>query len=54
VTVANATGAYDGNPYITVSSAPLGTGQSVSFNVHFSDPSNTAIQATPVIYSGAF
>ena len=53
VTVANATGTYNGSPYLTVSSSSLAAGASVTVALQFSDPSNANISPTPVVYSGA-
>jgi hypothetical protein len=54
VTLANATGTFNGNPFITVPSlANLTTGQVASVNVQFNDPSNAKINFAPVIYSGS-
>lgn len=54
VTLTNATGTYQGVPYITVSStSSLGPGQSATVAVQFGDPSNVRITFTPVIYSGS-
>lgn len=53
VTVTNATGTYNGSPYLTVLSvSTLAAGASATVAIKFSDPSNTAIQATPLGYSG--
>lgn len=55
VTVANATGTTNGNPFITIPNvAALGPGKSASVSVHFQDPSNQRITATPLVYSGSF
>ncbi len=53
VTVANATGTYNGSPYLAVSAKALAAGASVSVFVQFSDPTYVAISPTPVVYSGA-
>jgi subtilase family serine protease len=53
VTVANATGTYNGSPYLAVSATALAAGASVSVAVEFSDPTYVAILPTPVVYSGA-
>jgi hypothetical protein len=53
VTIANASGTYNGRPYITLNTS-LAVGQSASVAVQFSNPSNTAINATPVVYTGSF
>jgi subtilase family serine protease len=54
VTVANATGTYNGSPYLTASGSTLAAGASVSVAVEFSDPTNVTIKPTPVVYTGAF
>ncbi len=55
VTLANASGNFNGNPYITAPSGnTLAPGQSVSVNVQFNDPSNSSISFTSTAYSGAF
>ncbi len=55
VTLANATGTFNGSPFITVPSVTsLAPGQSATVSVQFSDPSNVKINFTPVIYSGSF
>ncbi len=54
VTLVNATGNFNGTPYITVPSlASLAPAQSATVNVQFSDPSMVSIKFTPVIYSGS-
>jgi hypothetical protein len=53
VTLANATGTFDGTQYITVTSpASLAPGQSVVVNVQFKDPSNATIHFTPQVQEG--
>jgi hypothetical protein len=55
VTLANATGSFAGNAYVTVPlSGSLEPGQSSIVAVQFSNPSNVTISFTPVIYSGSF
>lgn len=54
VTVANASGPFQGNPFVTVSSSSLPQGSSLRMAVQFADPSNAKISATPVVYSGGF
>ncbi len=54
ITVANATGTFNGSPYVAVSSGSLAAGASVTVAVQFSDPSNATIAPTPIVYSGAF
>jgi len=53
VTVANATGTYNGSPYLAASATALAAGASISVAVQFSDPTDVAILPTPVVYSGA-
>jgi hypothetical protein len=54
VTVANATGTFAGIPYLTVPAVTsFAPGQSATVSVQFKDPSNSAINFTPVIYSGS-
>jgi uncharacterized repeat protein (TIGR01451 family) len=54
VTLANATGTFNGSPFLAVpGSATLGAGQSATVSVQFSDPTNASITFTPVIYSGS-
>ena len=54
VTLANATGTFVGNPYITVlASGSLPVGQPANVAVRFSDPSNALIHFTPVVYFGS-
>jgi sugar lactone lactonase YvrE len=52
VMMTNATGMYNTSPYITVSSADIAPGGSVSVAIQFSNPSNLLIVFTPVTYSG--
>ena len=55
VTLTDGTGTFNGSPYITVPSASaLTSGQSVTLNLRFSDPSNAKIDFTPAVYSGSF
>jgi CSLREA domain-containing protein len=55
VTLADATGTFNGSAYITVPSvSALVPGQSATVNLRFSDPSNAKINFTPVVYSGSF
>jgi hypothetical protein len=55
VTVANATGATNGNPFLTIpgltSLAPSG---SASVSVHFQNPSSQRITTSALVYSGSF
>lgn len=54
VTLENASGTFDGNPFITIPGVTtLAPGQSVAVGVKFSDPAKTLITFTPVIYSGS-
>jgi len=55
ITLANATGTFNGSPFITVPGVTtLKPGQSASVALQFSDPSNAMINAVPVVYSGSF
>jgi hypothetical protein len=55
VTVENASGTYQGSPYLTVPYVVnLGPGQSTTLNVQFSDKSMASINFTPVVYGGSF
>jgi len=55
VTLANATSAFGGWPFITVQSAgSLSPGQSASVSVQFANPSNATINAIPLVYTGSF
>jgi hypothetical protein len=54
VTLVNATGKLSGTPYLTVPTASLAPGQSVTVGVQFKNPSNATINLTPAIYSGSF
>jgi hypothetical protein len=54
VTLANASGTYNGVPYITVPSiTTFAAGQTATVTVEFSDPSLGTFTDTPVIYSGS-
>jgi len=53
VTLNNATGTFNGSPYIT-SNASLAAGQSATVSIQFSDPSMARIAFTPVVHSGTF
>ena len=53
VTALNATGSTASGPYYTFDLLPLLPGQSATFGVGFSDPSNARIGFTPKTYSGA-
>ena len=54
VTLANATGTFNGNQYITANTSSLAAGQSVTFQVRFNNPSNAVINSTVKTYSGTF
>jgi hypothetical protein len=54
VTLVNATGSLSGPPYLTVPTASLAPGQSVTVSVKFQNPSDATINFTPAIYSGSF
>jgi hypothetical protein len=54
VTLVNATGKLSGTSYLTVPTASLAPGQSVTVSVQFTDPSNATINLIPAIYSGSF
>lgn len=54
VTLKNATSALSGTPYLTIPAvASLAPGQSATVNIQFENPSNAAINFTPIIYSGS-
>jgi hypothetical protein len=54
VTLVNATNNLSGTPYVTVPApAGIAPGQSVTFAVQFSNPSNATINLSPAIYSGS-
>ena len=54
VTLMNATSSLSGTPYLTVPAVTsLAPGQSATVSVQFKNPSNAAINSTPVIYSGS-
>lgn len=55
VMLTNATSTFGEWPFITVQDVgSLVPGQSATVNVQFSNPSNTSINFTPLIYSGSF
>jgi hypothetical protein len=55
VALVNASGSLSGTSYLTVpASSGLGTGQSITVNVQFKNPSNATINFTPAVYSGTF
>ena len=55
VTLANSAGTFNGSPYITVPTVTsLASGQSVSVQVRFQNPSNVTINFTPEFYAGSF
>ena len=52
-TLANETGTFEGNPYITIlSSGSLGVGQSLTISLTFVDPTLAAITYTPEFLAG--
>jgi hypothetical protein len=53
VTLANATTTNGGVPFISLARG-LSPGQSASFAVQFSDPSNLSINFSPIVHLGAF
>jgi hypothetical protein len=54
VTLVNASGTSNGNPFIAVPGASsLSPGQSATVNVQFRNPSNTSITFTPTAFSGS-
>jgi predicted extracellular nuclease len=54
VTLDNKSGNKDGAPYMTLSSASVAPGESVSVNVTFSNPNKLVISYTPKLYTGTF
>jgi predicted extracellular nuclease len=54
VTLDNANGSLNGAPYVTLPSASLAAGASVTLNVSFSNPNKVVLGYTPKIYSGTF
>lgn len=54
VKVSNASGTYNGSPYISVPVTTLGSGQSTSFTLLISNPSNVSVNLTTTEYSGSF
>jgi len=54
VTLANASGSYQGNPFITFGNLGLAPGQSETATLQFSNPSNSTINASSQVYSGGF
>jgi len=55
VTLSNASGAFNGSPFITISAlARLTPGQSAIVNVQFKNSSAQPINFTPMIYTGRF
>ncbi len=54
VTMTNNTGIETGSPYITITAGTLAAGGSASIAIQFTNPANSFIQFTPVIYSGYF
>jgi sugar lactone lactonase YvrE len=54
VSLERASGLFNGSPFITLPAATtLSPGQSVAVSVQFSDPANSRITFTPVVYSGS-
>ena len=54
VSLERASGLFNGSPFITLPAATtLSPGQSVAVNVQFSDPADSRITFTPVVYSGS-
>jgi hypothetical protein len=54
VTLADPTGSFYGNPFITVPSiTALGPGQTAMVTVQFSNPLNSVVNFTPAIYAGS-
>ena len=55
VTLANPTGTYLGNPYITIPGVTtLVPGASASVQVQFNNPANVKVRFTSTTYSGQF
>jgi len=55
VSLANASGSYLGNPYVTVGGPiTLAPGGSVSVPVQFNNPQNVKVNFVAVTYSGQF
>jgi len=54
IIVTNATGTYNGAPYITLPGSAIASGQSVSFPVQLSNPNSTWIAFRADFYSGVF
>ncbi len=54
VTLANATGTYNGSPYITVSSASIAAGGKVTVQLEFVNPSKGPIGFSTSVFSGTF
>lgn len=52
VTVTNANGTYDGDPYITMTAGAFSPGQKVSIRIQFSDPSGDRFGYNVEEYSG--
>jgi arabinogalactan endo-1,4-beta-galactosidase len=54
VTLVNQTDSFQGSPFLTVPAVvSLAAGQSATVSVQFKNPSNAAMNFTPVIYSGS-
>jgi hypothetical protein len=54
VTLVNATGNDNGNPFITTAPSGLAAGESVTVPVSFSDPSRVGVNYTVQVFSGNF
>jgi hypothetical protein len=54
VTLSNASGMYNGSPYLAVSAGSLAPGASVNVPLQFNTTSGLMITFTPVTYSGSF
>jgi hypothetical protein len=53
ITVTNASGTFNGNPYRTATLSPLAPGASVSVRINYSNPSNVRFSYGITAYSGA-
>ena len=53
VTVANATGYFNGMPYITAAPS-LASGAQATVQLQFNNPGRVAINYTPKVYNGSF
>ncbi|MFL6674979.1 MAG: hypothetical protein ACJ8LG_17005, partial [Massilia sp.] len=54
VTLDNKSGDQNGSPYITLPSASIGAGATVSVTTTFTNPSKASIGYTPTLFSGTF